>query len=129
VSQADTRKPDTPGAVRDWLRDHPGEAAFTTQDIRDAFAPGRRLHTTAISAELAKCSQDGSYPTLARTGKSTWTLTKSPPRDGEYRIIRDLPLKTGARLEVVGMTGSGRVVVARDPSGRLWVVTPLELPA
>lgn len=119
-------KVDTPGAVRQWLREHPGEPAFTTQEIKDAF-PGRGLSTTAISAELRKSM--GSYPTLARTSKSAWTLSPAKaPRDGEYRITRDTPLRAGARLEVVGLTGAG-VAVARDPGGRLWVLAPLELPA
>lgn len=122
-------RPDTPGAVRDWLTNHPDEAAFTTDTIKAAY-PGRGLNTTAISAELRKAM--GSFPTLTRTGKTTWTLTpKDPSRDRErpeFRIARNTPLRTGARLEVVGQTGGG-VAVARDGGGRLWVLTPLELPA
>ena len=119
MSEVADRKLDGPTAVRRWLREHQGEA-FDTKEI--AKATGST--TTMVSGYLRRYADDGSYPDLVRTGKSTWTLGAR----GEYRITRDAPLRAGARLEVVGHDHAG-TVLARSTDGRLWVVKPLELPA
>jgi hypothetical protein len=109
-------------AIRQWLREHPGET-FTTIEI----AASCGLRRAAVAAVLRDHADDGVFPGLARVGKSTWSVGK-PPGEGEYRVTREAPLRTGARLEVIGQDRGGTVVV-RDGSGRLWVLRPLELPA
>jgi hypothetical protein len=106
-------------AVKAWLREHPGET-FTTVEIAAEYG----LRSPEVSRVLRQVRDDGTYPDLTRRNRTTWTLSK----DAAYRITRDAPLANGARLEVIGHDHGG-VILARDPAGRLWVVTPLELPA
>lgn len=111
---------DTPTAVLRWLRDHPDEARFKSTEIAAACG----VHSTAVSAALRRYADDGTYPSLVRLNRTTWSLTGKP----RYRITADAPLRVGARLEVVGHDAAGTVIV-RDQAGRLWVLRPLELPA
>jgi len=117
---ADRANKDYRGKVREWLRDHPGQT-FKTTDIAANYGLS---NTATISAELRKAADDGNWPDLIRRNRTTWTLSGA----GEYRITRDAPLRAGARLEVVGTDRDG-TAVARDQSGRLWVLTPLALSA
>src|SRR5580765_4488106 len=93
---------DYAGKVRLWLREHPGQT-FKTTEIAAHYGLS---NTATISAELRKCADDGSHPDLIRRNRTTWSLGGA----GEYRIMRDAPLRAGARLEVVGTDRDGTAI-------------------